>query len=144
MIEYYDSIKALHIIAVVCWFAGLFYLPRIFVYHTQTKPKSESSELFKVMERKLYVYIMRPSMILSWVFGLWMIHLIPEWMEGGWMHAKLTLVVLLTGYHHICGAHVKRFAKDENNKSEKYFRVFNEVPTLVLLAAVFLVVLKPF
>lgn len=141
-IDIYNIIKSLHIIAIVCWFAGLFYLPRLFVYHT--KADKHSSVMLKTMERKLYKFIMLPSMILTWTCGLYLIHLMPEWMANGWLHAKLTLVFILTGYHHICGVHVKKFAVDKNIKSEKYFRIFNEIPSIFLIIIVFLVTVKPF
>lgn len=138
----YETLKAIHLIAVICWFAGLFYLPRLFVYHAMAEEKN--NEMLKTMERKLYKYIMNPSMVVTWVFGLWMLYLIPEWMQSGWLHAKLTLVVLLTGYHHVCGKYVKIFAADANKKSHKFYRYFNEIPTVLLIIIVFLVILKPF
>ncbi len=138
----YETLKAIHLIAVICWFAGLFYLPRLFVYHAMAEEKN--NEMLKTMERKLYKYIMNPSMVVTWVFGLWMLYLIPEWMQSGWLHAKLTLVVLLTGYHHVCGKYVKIFAADANKKSHKFYRYFNEIPTVLLIVIVFLVILKPF
>ena len=136
-------IKALHIVSVVCWFAGLFYLPRLFVYHAQSQD-STSQERFVIMERKLYRGIMLPAMIASLVFGIWLLSLTPGFLSQGWMHAKLTLVVLLIGYHHMCGAQLKRFARGENKRSHVFYRWFNEVPVLVLLAVVILVVVKPF
>ncbi|CAK9892580.1 MULTISPECIES: protoporphyrinogen oxidase HemJ [Pseudomonas] len=136
-------IKALHIVSVVCWFAGLFYLPRLFVYHAQSQD-SISQERFVIMERKLYRGIMLPAMIATLVFGIWLLSLTPGFMSQGWMHAKLTLVVLLIGYHHMCGAQLKRFARGENKRSHVFYRWFNEVPVLVLLAVVILVVVKPF
>ena len=136
-------IKALHIVSVVCWFAGLFYLPRLFVYHAQSQD-SISQERFVIMERKLYRGIMLPAMIASLVFGIWLLSLTPGFLSQGWMHAKLTLVVLLVGYHHMCGAQLKRFARGENKRSHVFYRWFNEVPVLVLLAVVILVVVKPF
>ncbi|WP_433885474.1 protoporphyrinogen oxidase HemJ [Pseudomonas vranovensis] len=136
-------IKALHIVSVVCWFAGLFYLPRLFVYHAQSQD-SISQERFVIMERKLYRGIMLPAMIASLVFGIWLLSLTPGFMSQGWMHAKLTLVVLLIGYHHMCGAQLKRFARGENTRSHVFYRWFNEVPVLALLAVVILVVVKPF
>lgn len=139
----YLWIKALHIVAVVCWFAGLFYLPRLFVYHAMSEDAA-SHERFQVMERKLYRGIMGPSMILTILFGAWMLYLTPGWLSQGWLHAKLTLVVLLIGYHHACGAMLKRFARGENRRSHVFFRWFNEVPVLFLLAIVILVVVKPF
>ncbi|AMA44451.1 protoporphyrinogen oxidase HemJ [Pseudomonas monteilii] len=139
----YLWIKALHIVSMVCWFAGLFYLPRLFVYHAQSTD-SVSQERFAIMERKLYRGIMNPAMIATYVFGIWLLVLNPGFLSQGWMHAKLTLVLLLTGYHHICGAQRKRFALGENRRSHVYYRWFNEVPVLVLLAVVILVVVKPF
>ncbi|WP_342650345.1 protoporphyrinogen oxidase HemJ [Pseudomonas sp. REB1044] len=139
----YLWIKALHIVCVVCWFAGLFYLPRLFVYHAQSQD-SISQERFVTMERKLYRGIMNPAMIATYVFGLWMLYLTPGWLSQGWLHAKLTLVLLLTGYHHICGAQRKRFAAGQNTRSHVYYRWFNEVPVVFLLAIVILVVVKPF
>lgn len=139
----YLWIKALHIVAVVCWFAGLFYLPRLFVYHAMSEDAA-SRERFQVMERKLYRGIMGPSMILTILLGAWMLYLTPGWLSQGWLHAKLTLVVLLIGYHHACGAMLKRFARGENRRSHVFFRWYNEVPVLFLLAIVILVVVKPF
>ena len=140
----YLWIKALHIIALVCWFAGLFYLPRLFVYHAMSEDQP-SRERFIVMERKLYRGIMGPAMVASLVFGIWLIALNPAiFQSGAWIHAKLTLVVFLIGYHHMCGAQVKRFARGENTRSHVFYRWFNEVPVLILLAIVILVVVKPF
>ena len=136
-------IKALHIVSVVCWFAGLFYLPRLFVYHAQSQD-STSQERFVTMERKLYRGIMLPSMIATLVFGIWLMSLTPGFLSQGWMHAKLTLVILLVGYHHMCGAQLKRFDRGENTRSHVFYRWFNEVPVLILLAVVILVVVKPF
>ena len=139
----YLWIKALHIVSIVCWFAGLFYLPRLFVYHAQSED-TISRERFAVMERKLYRGIMGPAIIATFIFGIWLIVLSPGWMSQGWLHAKLALVVLLTGYHHVCGAQMKRFARGENTRSHVFFRWFNEIPVLILLAVVILVVVKPF
>ncbi|CDF86090.1 hypothetical protein PKB_4770 [Pseudomonas knackmussii B13] len=139
----YLWIKAFHLIAVICWFAGLFYLPRLFVYHAMSEDQA-SRERFSVMERKLYRGIMGPSMILTILFGAWMLYLNPAWLSQGWLHAKLTLVVLLIGYHHACGAMLKRFARGENKRSHVFYRWFNEVPVIFLLAIVILVVIKPF
>lgn len=137
-------LKAFHLIAVICWFAGIFYLPRLFVYHAMAEDQV-SRERFKIMERKLYRGIMNPSMIVTVVLGLWM--LISHWdlyKTQGWMHAKLALVVLLIGYHHMCLVHLKKFAADANTKSDKFYRIFNEVPVLLLVAIVILAVVKPF
>lgn len=140
----YMWLKALHIVAVVCWFAGLFYLPRLFVYHAMSED-AISRERFQVMERKLYRGIMMPSMIATLLLGAGMIALNPAlFSTGGWLHAKLALVVLLIGYHHVCGAQVKRFARNENTRSHVFYRWFNEFPVLLLLAIVILVVVKPF
>jgi putative membrane protein len=137
-------LKALHIISMVCWFAGLFYLPRLFVYHA-TANDAISIERFKIMERKLYRYIMMPSMLLTLIFGVWMLSSsVAFYKTQAWMHAKLTLVVLLIGYHHICGAYVKKFAKDANTHSAKFYRWFNEVPSVLLIAIIILAVVKPF
>ncbi len=137
-------IKAFHIIAVICWFAALFYLPRLFVYHAQCED-SAGRERFKVMERKLYRGIATPSMIATVVFGLGLVHFQWDYLKVTyWFWIKLTLVIALIGYHHICGAHLKRFARDANQRSHVYFRVFNELPVLALLAIVILAVVKPF
>ncbi|TLX63068.1 protoporphyrinogen oxidase HemJ [Stutzerimonas nosocomialis] len=140
----YLWIKALHIVAIVCWFAGLFYLPRLFVYHAASDD-AVSKERFIVMERKLYRGIMLPSMIATLVFGIALVSLNPAlFSTGGWLHAKLTLVLLLIGYHHMCGAQLKRFARGENTRTHTFYRWFNEVPVFFLLAIVILVVVKPF
>ncbi|MGE6531026.1 protoporphyrinogen oxidase HemJ [Pseudomonas sp. NPDC077382] len=139
----YLWLKALHIVAIVCWFAGLFYLPRLFVYHAMSED-AISRDRFQVMERKLYRGIMIPSMIATLAFGIGMIALNPALFSGGWLHAKLALVVLLIGYHHMCGAQLKRFARNENTRSHVFYRWFNEFPVLLLLAIVILVVVKPF
>lgn len=136
-------VKAFHVIAVVTWFAGLFYLPRLFVYHAMAED-SASRERFKIMERKLYRGIMTPSMIATLALGIWLLYLNPAWLKMGWMHAKLTLVVLLVGYHHVCLAYMKKFAADANTKSHVFYRWFNEVPVLFLIAITILVVVKPF
>ncbi|WP_417787915.1 protoporphyrinogen oxidase HemJ [Stutzerimonas xanthomarina] len=140
----YLWLKALHIVAIVCWFAGLFYLPRLFVYHAMSED-AISRERFQIMERKLYRGIMTPSMVATLAFGIGMIVLNPAlFSSGGWLHAKLALVALLIGYHHMCGAQLKRFARDENTRSHVFYRWFNEFPVLLLLAIVILVVIKPF
>jgi len=134
-------IKALHIISVVTWFAALFYLPRLFVYHAQAED-TVSKERFKVMERKLYRGIMNPSAVLAVAFGLWL------WLgwgfAGGWLHAKLALVLVLLAYHAWCGKLLADFKHDRNTKSHVWFRWFNEFPVLILFAVVILVVVKPF
>ena len=144
MLYLYPWLKALHIVAIVCWFAGLFYLPRLFVYHAMSQDRT-SQERFSIMERKLYRGIMGPAMIATLVLGIGMIALNPSlFASGGWLHAKLGLVVVLIGYHHMCGAQVKRFASNQQTHSHVFYRWFNEFPVLLLLAIVVLVVVKPF
>ena len=134
-------IKSLHIIFMVTWFAGLFYLPRLFVYHAMSDD-AVSLERFKVMERKLFYGIMTPGGVLTIVFGLWL------WLgygfSGGWLHAKTALVAVLVGYHLYCGHLVKEFAADRNTRSHVFYRFFNEAPVFLLLAIVILVTVKPF
>ncbi|OQX33882.1 MAG: TIGR00701 family protein [Oceanospirillales bacterium LUC14_002_19_P2] len=139
----YLWIKAFHIISMVCWFAGLFYLPRLYVYHAMSND-SISIERFKVMERKLYRGITTPSMILTLIFGLWLLHMQPLLLKQGWFHAKQALIVLLLGYHHACGRLLKVFANDNNTRSHTFYRFFNEFPVLLLLGIVILVVVRPF
>lgn len=137
-------LKALHIVFVVCWFAALFYLPRLFVYHAQSED-SISRERFKLMERKLYRGIAWPSLVLTVVFGIWMVLLAPEaYLKAGWLHAKLLLVLLLIGYHLVCGHFLKQFRDDRNTRSHVFYRWFNEIPVLILFAAMILAVVKPF
>jgi len=140
----YLWLKAVHIVAIVCWFAGLFYLPRLFVYHAMSEDQA-SQERFQIMERKLYRGIMTPSMIATLILGIGMVAMNPGlFASGGWLHAKLALVVVLIGYHHMCGAQLKRFARNENTRSHVFYRWFNEFPVLLLLTIVILVVVKPF
>lgn len=144
--DYYFLAKSLHLIAIISWMAGMLYLPRLYVYHADAPKGGELSETLKIMERKLLRYIMNPAMIISWVLGIWLI-LITGYGgpgTGGWMHAKLVLVLLLSGSHGMMAAQRKKFERDENTKSAKYFRYFNEVPTVLMIAIVFLVVYKPF
>ena len=135
-------VKSLHIIFVVTWFAGLFYLPRLFVYHAQADDRA-SLERFKLMERRLYRGIMTPGAVLTIAFGVW---LWLGWFRGSssWLHAKIALVALLVGYHVWCGRLLADFAVDRNTKSQVWLRWFNEFPALILVATVFLVVFKPF
>ena len=136
--------KSLHIISVVCWFAALFYLPRLFVYHAMSEDDI-SKERFKIMERKLYRGIMTPSAVLTVVFGGILIGYNPAYyMTAAWMHAKLLLVAVLLVFHFMCWQHLKNFRDDRNTRDHIYFRWFNEVPTVVLIAVVILVVVKPF
>ncbi|EAR10925.1 protoporphyrinogen oxidase HemJ [Reinekea blandensis] len=139
----YLWIKALHIIFVINWFAGIFYLPRLFVYHAMAEDKP-SKERFKIMERKLYRGIMTPSMVLALVFGIWMLFLIPGYLSAGWMHAKLLFVVAVVVYHFWCGRILRQFRDDKNERSHVWFRWFNEAPVIALFAIVIFVVVKPF
>jgi putative membrane protein len=139
----YEIIKSLHIISVVAWMAGMLYLPRLFVYHTQVQSGSEASELFKVMERRLLRFIINPAMILTWIFGIWLAVELDAWTQG-WLHTKLTLVLLLSAVHGMLAGHMKQFAADRNTKSKRYYKLLNEAPTVLLIVIVFLVVLKPF
>lgn len=136
-------LKAFHIIAVVCWFAALFYLPRLFVYHAMSEDQT-SIERFKIMERKLYRGIANPSMMASIALGIGMIAVNPGYLSMGWMHAKLALVALLVIYHLLCKKHLVAFAEDRNTRSHIYFRWFNEVPVIALIGIVILAVIKPF
>ena len=140
----YLAYKALHLIAVISWMAGLLYLPRIFVYHTENQTNKNISDVFKTMERKLYFYIMTPAMIISWIFGLLLIDSIGfEQLSTYWLKAKLVLVFLLTIYHFYLGVFLKKFEMDVNTKSSKFFRFFNEVPTILLILIIFIVIFKP-
>lgn len=139
--EPYLLVKALHIIAVVAWFAGLFYAPRLFVYHVE---RPEASPVLAVMEYKLLRYIMLPAALATWVLGLALIIQAPYLMQMGWVHAKLGLVLLLTGYHASLEFHRANLATGRNTRSGRFFRLYNEIPTLLLMGIVFLAVVKPF
>ena len=140
----YLIFKALHLISVISWMAGLLYLPRIFVYHAQNNSEKRVSEVFKVMERKLFFYIMNPAMVLSWLFGLLLIHEIGFQQIGQtWMILKLLFVFILTIYHFYLGRVLTQFSNDLNKHSHKFYRFINEIPTLLLILIVFVVVLKP-
>ena len=139
----YLFFKSLHLIAVISWMAGLLYLPRIFVYHSEANHDSQK-EVFKIMERKLYNYIMMPAMLLSWIFGLALIHSIGfSSFSELWMQIKIILVVILTFYHFSLGKYLNDFALDSNQKTSKFFRIYNEIPTIILIVVIFFVVFKP-
>ena len=141
--NYYLLFKSLHLIAVISWMAGLLYLPRIFVYHAEADHDSQK-KVFKIMERNLYNYIMMPAMLLSWLFGLLLIHSIGlDVLSELWMQIKAALVVILTYYHFILGKYLGKFAVDINTKSSKFFRIINEIPTIILIVVVFVVIFKP-
>lgn len=142
--DWYGVTKALHVISVIAWMAGMFYLPRLFVYHAEAAIGSPQSETFKVMERRLLRAIMNPAMIATWVFGVVMLVLTPGWLSDGWLHAKLVLVVAMSGLHHVYAYWRKVFARDANRHPARFYRIWNEAPTLLLVGIVFLVILKPF
>ena len=142
--NYYLLFKSLHLIAVISWMAGLLYLPRIFVYHVENSEKNETIEIFEVMEKRLYFYIMRPAMILSWLFGIILIYINGiDIFSQLWMHIKLGLVVLLTIYHEYLGICLKSLKLKTNTKTSKFFRIINEVPTIILIFIIFIVIFKP-
>lgn len=140
----YPVVKALHVLSVIAWMAGMLYLPRLFVYHAEAGPGTPQAETFKVMERRLLRAIMNPAMVATWVFGLGMLALVPGWLSDGWLHAKLTLVVAMTVVHHVYARWRKAFERDESPRSARVYRIWNEIPTLLLIGIVFLVILKPF
>ena len=140
----YLTFKALHLVAIISWMAGLLYLPRIFVYHSERVDDLNLSNVFKTMERKLFNYIMMPAMILSWLFGLFLIYPLGfEVFKELWMQIKIFSVVLLTIYHFYLGICVMRFSINQNNNSSKFYRIINEIPTILLIIIVFMVVFKP-
>tara|TARA_B100000287_G_scaffold346448_1_gene334075 strand:+ start:199 stop:633 length:435 start_codon:yes stop_codon:yes gene_type:complete len=140
----YLLFKSLHLIALISWMAGLLYLPRIFVYHVENNQKKEVVEVFQIMEKKLYFYIMRPAMILTWVFGILLIYLNGlEIFSQLWMQLKLVLVILLSIYHEYLGKCLYSLRNGTNTRSSKYFRIINEIPTFILILVVFIVIFKP-
>ena len=141
--NFYLLFKSLHLIAVISWMAGLLYLPRIFVYHSEADHDSQR-KVFKTMEKKLYNYIMMPAMLLSWIFGVLLLHSLgfSIFLEL-WMQIKIIAVIILTFYHFTLGKYLNDFALENNNKSSKFFRIYNEIPTIILIVVIFVVVLKP-
>jgi putative membrane protein len=138
-------IKAFHIIAIIAWMAGLLYLPRLFVYHAQSKRGSEQSETFKVMERRLLKFITTPAMLASWLLGLALAFSgLIDWAADGWFYAKLALVILLSAFHGMLAKWTKDFALDRNTRSARFYRMANEVPTILMIFIVILVVVRPF
>jgi putative membrane protein len=139
----YTWVKAVHVIAVISWMAGMLYLPRLFVYHVEAGPGTPQSETFKIMEKRLLRAIINPAMIATWLAGLWL-----AWkgfgFMGGWLHAKIGLVVLMSAVHGYLSAAVRKFAEDRNEKSARHWRIVNEVPTLLMIVIVILVIVKPF
>ena len=142
--NYYLLFKSLHLISVISWMAGLLYLPRLFVYHAETTDNAETKETFKLMEKRLFFYIMNPAMILSWLFGVLLIHTIgPESIGYLWLQLKSLLVLLTTLYHFFLFHCLKTFDQNYSKYSPKFYRIINEVPTLLLIAIIFVVVFKP-
>jgi protoporphyrinogen IX oxidase len=139
----YEWVKAFHIIAVIAWMAGMLYLPRLFVYHCEAEPGSKQSETFKVMERRLLRAIITPAMIATWLLGLWLAWQ-GNWFAAPWLHLKLALVVALSATHGFFAKWVKDFAADRNRRSQKFYRIINEVPTIAMILIVILAVIKPF
>lgn len=140
----YDWIKALHVIAVMAWMAGMLYLPRLFVYHADAVAGSDKSEIFKVMERRLLRAIINPAMIAAFVFGIWMLVLNPELLRAPWLHAKLALVLAMTALHGMLARWRKAFAQDRNRRAARFYRVVNEAVTVLMIGIVILVIVRPF
>ncbi|PYE41561.1 putative membrane protein [Rhizobium sp. PP-F2F-G20b] len=136
-------IKALHVVAVISWMAGLLYMPRLFIYHTDAEPGSQTSETFKVMEQRLMNVIMRPAMMITWTLGLYLAWSVYGF-QGGWLHAKILAVILLTGVHVHYADAVGRFSRDGTRRTARYWRLMNEVPTVLMIVIVILVIVKPF
>ena len=142
--NYYLLFKSLHLIAIVSWMAGLLYLPRIFVYHVENYKKKEVTEVFETMERKLYFYIMRPAMIASWLFGFILIYINGfEILSAIWLQVKLLFIIILSAYHEYLGKCMRSLKDGSNLKSSKFFRIINEIPTVLLILIVFIVIFKP-
>jgi len=139
----YDWLKALHVIAIISWMAGMLYLPRLFIYHCDAEKGSKQSETFKVMERRLLRAIINPAMVISWVVGLWLAWQ-GGWFKAGWFHAKLLAVIALSASHGYLSAAVRAFAEDRNLKSASHWRLVNEIPTVLMIVIVVLVIVKPF
>lgn len=139
----YLWIKAFHVIAIIAWMAGMLYLPRLFVYHCETQKGSIQSETFKIMERRLLKAIINPAMITAWVLGLYLVWA-GGWYTSGWLHAKVLLVLILSGLHGFLSKAVKVFAADKNVRPAKFYRMINEVPTVLMIGIVILVIVKPF
>jgi protoporphyrinogen IX oxidase len=139
----YLWLKALHVIAIIAWMAGMLYLPRLFVYHCEAEPGSKQSETFKVMERRLLTAIINPAMVVSWALGLWLAWS-GGWYAAGWLQAKVVLALMLSGLHGFFVRWVRDFSTDANRHSQKFYRIVNEIPTILMIGMVILVVVKPF
>lgn len=144
ILSHYAWFKALHLISVMSWMAGLLYLPRLFVYHADAKAGSELSETLKIMERKLMRFIMNPAMIATWSLGCSLLYANPDLLHEGWMHMKLTAVAALTVFHHALSCWRKSFMRDDNRRTAKFYRRVNEIPTLLMIVIVVMVIVKPF
>lgn len=138
----YLWVKAVHVIAIISWMAGMLYLPRLFIYHCDAAPGSVQSETFKVMERRLLTIIINPAMVISWVLGLWLAWQ-GDFLTSGWFHAKLALALALSGVHGYFSASVRAFAEDRNTKPARHWRIVNEIPTILMIGIVILVIVKP-
>jgi putative membrane protein len=143
-VQHYDWIKAFHVIAVISWMAGMLYLPRLYVYHATADKDSELSETLKIMERKLLRLIINPAMVATWLLGLSMIAANPTMLNGGWLHVKLTCVILLQIFHAFLSRWRKAFLRDENTHTATFFRKVNEIPTVLMVVIVIMVIVKPF
>jgi protoporphyrinogen IX oxidase len=139
----YEWLKAFHVIAIIAWMAGMLYLPRLFVYHCEAEPGSKQSETFKVMERRLLKAIINPAMIASWALGIWLVWK-GGWYVSGWFHAKLVLVLALSALHGFLVRWVRDFAGDKNQHSQRFYRIINEIPAVLMIGIVILAVVKPF
>ncbi len=144
MAEYYEWIKAFHLIFVISWMSGLFYLPRLFVYHSELQPGSQEDKLFQTMERKLMKIIMLPAMILTIIFGLWLAQIYGLKNLGGWFHTKMTIVLIMLYFHHFLSSRRKDFVRGKNKYRAKFYRIINEVPTILMIVMVIMVIVKPF
>jgi len=142
-VRFYSWIVAVHIVAVISWMAGMLYLPRLFVYHCGAEIGSQQSETFKVMERRLLTQIINPAMVVTWAAGIWLIYA-GGWIHAGWLQAKLVCVLLLSGVHGMLSAYVRDFAADRNRHDHVFYRIINEVPTVLMVAIVVLAIVKPF
>lgn len=144
LLPHYEWLRALHIIAIISWMAAMLYLPRLFVYHADSEVGGEISEQFKIMEYKLLKIIMNPAMIAAWVLGILMLLAVPSLLEEGWMHVKLLCVFLMSGAHGVLSKHVRLFKNDSREKTAKFYRIVNEIPTVLMVIIVIMAVVQPF
>lgn len=144
LLQYYLWIKAFHVISIIAWMAGLLYLPRLFAYHVEAKPQSDQSETFKTMEARLLRIIMNPAMMAAWLFGILMISANPALFDNGWMHVKFMLVIVLSVLHMVFSKWRKTFSADENKRPAKFYKIWNEVPAVIMVVIVIMAVAEPF